>query len=204
MEKAKVVMLCLVVASQLLYSKVNAQSNLDEPSVKALFIYNFTKYFDWQLNQSDNFVIGVYGQSFVAGKLKKLVESKSVNGNKLIVQSINSIDDAINCRILFIPKEESHQLSKISALLKQKGILVISDDKGMISKGSAINFIMVDNKVNFEVNKNAMKNFGLSPSNQLLAYASRIVSIENTGPATPHLKSASTFNVIKGWLAYKN
>lgn len=189
MKKIKVIFIGITAVFQLVFTVAQAQQTLDESSVKALFIYNFTKYFDWKNNPGEEFVIGVYGQSFVTGKLKKLVANKAVNGSIITVKNITSPEEAFNCKVLYISSSESHQLTRISQDLKQKGVLVISDGRGMTQKGGAINFIQIDNKVSYEISRGAMKNYGLNPGNQLMVYAAKIVRVDKVKPANTNQTS---------------
>jgi hypothetical protein len=50
-------------------------------------------------------------------------------------------------------------------------VLIVTEGKNLATKGAAINFIMINNKMKFEINQTAMRNAGLRVSNQLLDLA---------------------------------
>ena len=54
---------------------------------------------------------------------------------------------------------------------KNKGVLVVGELGGAAKSGAAINFIVIDNKLKFEYNKNAAVKAGLTPNEDFKALA---------------------------------
>ena len=52
-----------------------------------------------------------------------------------------------------------------------KAILIISDSEGLARKGTAINFVIIDDRLKFEMNLKAIQDAGLRISSQLLKLA---------------------------------
>jgi hypothetical protein len=128
---------------------------------KALYIYNFPKYFEWPVDyQKGNFIIGVYGNnSQTTSELSKIVVNKSIGGQKIEIKSFTSLETITRCQILIVNSDKNDQLSKVTAKLKDKGTLVISEFEGATKSGSTINFVIKDGKQKFELSvKNAKKN----------------------------------------------
>ena len=91
---------------------------------------------------------------------------------------VNRFDDSDNltaCDILFISSSEKDRLSSIMATLKDLPILTVSEIEGFTQRGGIINFIIVANKIRFEINPDAAKQVGIHISSQLLQLA-RIVT----------------------------
>jgi hypothetical protein len=65
--------------------------------VKAVFIYNFTKYFEWpEKMKSGNFIIQVVGSnSSLNQELAKMASSKQVGNQKLEIKNSNDFDASI-------------------------------------------------------------------------------------------------------------
>jgi YfiR/HmsC-like len=142
-----------------------------EENLKAAFIYNFTKYIEWQVsNGSNQFVIGVIGSSPVTNALKQIAASNRVNGKPVIVREFDSPDDISNCNILFIPRNCGYDLSSI--LPKVAGeTLTVSEQPGFAKKGTAFNFVIINNKLKFEANLKALSMARLKAGSQLLKLA---------------------------------
>ena len=55
------------------------QNSNDEYTIKALFVYNFTKYIEWnQQNMQPQFKIGVMGESGIREKLATILKGKKL------------------------------------------------------------------------------------------------------------------------------
>jgi len=146
-------------------------NNGNEYDLKALFIFNFIKYVDWtQTNGTGNFKIVILGQSEINESLQKIAEQKKVNNRKVEIKSSEDLDE-INGQVLFIPRNMSDHLPECIDKFSGKGMLIVTEGKNLASKGSSINFVMLDNKMKFEINQTAVRNSGLKVSSQLLDLA---------------------------------
>jgi hypothetical protein len=143
----------------------------EEYNLKAAFIYNFTRYIEWSTSSTDHeFIIGIIGSSQINDPLVEVVKTETVNNKKIIIRQFSKVEDISSCHILFIPKNSTLSLADILAKV-EKGTLVVSEKSGYASKGTAINFVVVDNKLKFEANVNAINAAGLTASSQLLKLA---------------------------------
>jgi hypothetical protein len=141
-----------------------------EYKLKAAFIYNFIQYIDWSVTSPKEYVIGVIGASPIEEDLREIALTKTANDKKIIVHKFSSSDDLSSCNIIFIPREASGSLETVLSRAS-KGTLVVSEKPGCGKQGSAINFVIVDNKLKFETNLKALNSAGLKASSQLLKLA---------------------------------
>ncbi|MBK5284907.1 MAG: YfiR family protein [Bacteroidia bacterium] len=140
----------------------------DEYGIKTLFVYNFTKYIEWPLTaKKDYFEIDVVGESDIIKPLEELAQNKKINQKKIIVKVING-DEEITGDLVFIAASKSNQLATVIKNCKGKNVLIVTESANLATKGAAINFKVIDNKVRFELNQTAAKNSGLKLSNQLV------------------------------------
>lgn len=141
--------------------------------LKAVFIYNFTGYIQWpDAETSDPFVIAIIGKSPLVIPLKEIAKKKKVSGNRKIeIKHLKNIEDIKACQILFISKSEKKRLEEIVKKVEGTHILTISDSKSFAARGVAINFVRVDEKVKFEMNRNVIAHSGFKVSSQLLQLA---------------------------------
>ena len=138
----------------------------------SVFIYNFTKYIQWPAEyQNGEFVIGVLGNSEITGNLKKMAEIKTVGSQKIAVKEYSDISEVSKCHILFIPSSKSKELENALAKVNSQPTLIITERPGLGEKGSGINFITVDGKLNIELNKSVLESAGLKIASQLMALA---------------------------------
>jgi len=151
---------------------IPAPEETEEYSIKAAFIYRFTNYIDWDsLITGNEFVIGVIGPSPVKDELVEISRTKTIKDKKILVLQFNTIEEISACHILFISQKAQFPLSDILSKAERKGTLTISEKPGYAARGTAINFVVVDNKLKFEANPKTINSTGLKASSQLLKLA---------------------------------
>lgn len=149
---------------------LNAQMN--EAMVKALFIYNFSKYIEWpQEKSSGSFIIGVAGDIDVFKEIEQIGKAKRVNDKPILVKKITEASEVSKCHIVFI--SEDHPLLKHSDdFARENGVLIVTENNS--SKASyAINILLQKNKIRFEINETAARKAGLKISNELILLAAK-------------------------------
>ncbi len=140
--------------------------------VQAMFIYNFTKYVEWPASsQTGNFTICVLGNSPIYEELIKIAEVKSAGSQPIVVKRVKSVTEVSNQHILFISNNKSKESQSALSQITSNPTLIITETDGMLKNGSAINFIMVDNKQRFEIKKENITNKGLTISSELEKFA---------------------------------
>jgi hypothetical protein len=154
-----------------------------EYQVKAAFLYNFAKFVEWppqKAGAADSpLIIGILGKDPFAGALEAAVEGKKFNQHALVVRHVSSPAEARACHLLFISRSEDNRLPAIVKELSDSPVLTIGESDKFIARGGMINFIMVDNKVRFEINPEAAGEAGLRISSKLL-HVARVVTNQET------------------------
>jgi len=72
--------------------------------------------------------------------------------------------------MLFIPRSAPFDLTEILDKV-DKGTLTVSEEGGAAKLGTAINFVIINDKLKFEINKRSIYLAGLKASSQLLKLA---------------------------------
>jgi uncharacterized protein YaiI (UPF0178 family) len=133
-----------------------------------LFIFSFTRYVQWpEAYNTGDFEILVLGDCPVIEDLKAMAQAKKVGDRTIKVTKINSPAEIRKCNILFIPATKSAQLPEVLAKVNTQSILVVTEENGLASKGSDINFIIKEGKLAFELNQSAVARQNLKVSNEL-------------------------------------
>jgi hypothetical protein len=140
---------------------------------KTIYLYSFTKYIEWPPDYKDgNFVIGVCGtQTSLLAELNRMASTKTAGSQKIEIRSITNIEAAGKCHILFLPTENMVQFGDVASKLKGHGTLLVTEKEGMLKKGSAVNFIVVDSKIKFQLSKLNAEKQKLKISHELEALA---------------------------------
>ena len=144
-----------------------------EQSVKAAFVYNFTKFVTWPTdafpNSTSPLVISIVGTDTLDGELENVVQGKLVSGRSVVIRHI-SWKDAENCNVLFVPRSESDHRSAIEKL-RNRHVLVIGDSPGFLKRGGMINLYLDGSRMRFEISAQNAKEAGLAISSRLLSLA---------------------------------
>lgn len=147
-----------------------------EYSIKAVFLYNFTKFIRWPDNSAPNYNqeglrLCVVGDSPFGNILALLAEKVSAKGKKLTIKQPAISMEMGTCHILFVSSSEKKHLARILEMVKNSPVLVVGDTPGFVEMGVGINFYIQDNKIRFKVNKEAIEEPGLKVSSELLGLA---------------------------------
>jgi len=143
--------------------------------VKAAFLYNFTKFVEWPphtfKNQEEPVVVGVLGAPQCATALEQLVKDRKVNGRAIVVRRIDTAEDAKSAQLLFVGSSEEEHFARLLPSLAGAPVLTVGESQAFKELGGAINFVVDDSKVRFEINALAAERVGVKISAQLLKLA---------------------------------
>ncbi|MBI2281533.1 MAG: YfiR family protein [Bacteroidetes bacterium] len=169
MKKLVSIVLCLFI----LNSGFKLGNTIDtNAKIKAVFIYNFTKYIEWpQSYKEGEFTIGIIGETSLYSELIKMTETKKVANQTLEVKKFETPSAVTKCHILYVCKDKSSDINDIIKKLKNNSTLLVTEDNGLMEKGSGINFIIKDNRQKFELNKGNVEKYKLKVSSNLEALA---------------------------------
>lgn len=148
-------------------SQINSQAKS-----KALFLYNFAKYIQWPEDMDlEVFTIGVIGPKEVLFELQNICKGKSINGVPLAVREIDDPENISDCRIIYVSKGQNLFLKDIMGLIGKEKILLVTEGKDMTKAGADISLVKQQDKMAFEINKDAITKKGLMVPNELMILA---------------------------------
>lgn len=144
-----------------------------QAKIKAVFLYTFTRYFEWpDKKQSNSFVIYVVGKNDnLISELGNFVGKKKVGTQEIEIKHSPVFDASIQANIIYFVPDALKPIAEAASKNKSKGVLVVGELGGAAKSGAAINFIIIDSKLKFEYNKNAAVKAGLTPNEDFKALA---------------------------------
>lgn len=152
-----------------------------EYQVKAAFLYNFTKFVEWQADrfpdESTPIRIAVIGKNPFEGELEKTVRERKVNGRSITVLFLPTAEATsapVLCHVVFVPAGEERSFERLAASLESTGALTVGESSRFTDHGGIVTFTTVDNKVRFEINADAAERAGLRISAQLQKLATTV------------------------------
>ncbi len=159
-----------MIITMLLFLFVSSMAaNAQNEKFKALFLYNFIKNVEWpQAYKQGDLIIGVVGNTPIIKELETITGSQKAGNQSMKVKVFSSPEEISNCHIVYIAPNKSSLIPQISSKLNGNPTLIISDGKGGVQQGSAINFLMDGDKLKFEISKQHIEQRGLKVSANLL------------------------------------
>lgn len=161
----------------LLFSLAVLKVDAQEEKYITLYIYNFTKYIEWPDEyKGDDFVIDILGHKSVYERLKPMLEEKQRGSQNFVVNNPTQVSE-INedCHILFVGHWQSKKIQEALNKVGDNGTLVVTEKGGMLEQGSAINLVVKNQEIAFELKKSNLTKYNLSYSNDLTSLAERVV-----------------------------
>lgn len=128
--------------------------NAQEEEYISLYIYNFVKYFDWpESAKYGDFSIEVLGHQSVYLKLKEISAGKKIGNQNIVVKNYTNLEQMGKPHIIFVGYWHSRLLPEVIKRIGNTPTLIITEKEGLTKLGSAINFIIIDNEIKFELAK---------------------------------------------------
>ena len=151
------------------------QPKASEFEVKAAYLYNFGRFVQWSAaaaaSKGNSFAICVFGQDPFGALLDTTLSGESIEGKAVIAKRVSKAQDALDCRVLYISTSEGSRLKEILVVVDKAGVLTVSDIPQFSQRGGMIQFVVVANKIRFEVNLTSAQEAGLTLSSDLLKVA---------------------------------
>jgi len=147
----------------------------DEYTVKAVFLYSFGRYTQWPpsafADESEPFVIGVLGEDHFAGALDEIASKKTLQMRPIQIRRIASLEEYRGpCHILFVSRSvTAEQRAVLVKELAGKPVLVIGETPGFAAQGATANFIIVGDRIRFEINMENARSARLRMDAKLLS-----------------------------------
>ncbi|MBA4322431.1 MAG: hypothetical protein C0408_06385, partial [Odoribacter sp.] len=163
----------MILAAGLLFivSKANGQGGFDNPT-RALYIFDLAKYIDYGpgFADSSSFKIGLLyeeGNYALINEMANLSATrKRIQDKPVSVVGFRNLEKLTHVQVLYVNKNAGYDLKKIKAQIAGKQTMLITE--GYEFRESMINFIVVDNKPQYDINEELIKKEGMSVPQTLL------------------------------------
>lgn len=164
-------------------SSLMAAPQPGEYQIKAAYLINFARYMEWpagRLPAGAVLRLCLLGRDPFGGSLLAL-EGRPVQGREVRFRQADSLDQALECHIVFVSGSEERRLGLILRGLSGRGVLSVSDIEGFAEAGGGIGMVTEDDRVRFDINQAALTRDGLRASSQLLRLGRQVFGTER-GP----------------------
>ena len=157
---------------------VKAQGNpaAIEANVKAVFLFNFTKYVAWPAATDGDLPtdlrICVTADDEFYALLKAAVQGEEVDGKPLVAVALEGLDDAKTCHLLYVGDVRSADARDWLEAVRGRQVLTVAD--GGLSDDTVIAFVRDSNRIRFDINRASAGRRHLSVSSKLLRLARQV------------------------------
>ncbi|MCF8719468.1 YfiR family protein [Nitrospina gracilis] len=137
-----------------------------------LKIFEFIKWPEEKMihNSEPQFVLCIVGSN-PFGNLFQRAQQEGVFRNKLIVKNFSSGSDLDSCHLAYIGESENENLEEVLHRTKGRPILFVGDTPGYSQRGVGINFVILNNRIRFKINRRAVEDRDIRISSELLNLA---------------------------------
>jgi len=157
-----------------------AQSDVQaaEYKVKAAFLYKFASYIEWPSQVFERpespIVIGVAGADALGDELAEVITGRSIGGRPVEVRKVRRGASLNGLHILFVGRSDRGS-SDVLASAKGRPVLTVTESEDAFALGSMINFVIVDDRVRFDVALREAEIANLKVSARLLRVARKVL-----------------------------
>ena len=171
-------LLLLVMLFIITLSSFSQHQEIKTDKYKAMFITNFIRFIGWsEENTKGDFKIGILKNKYIYDVMVKLIANKKFGYQEIKIFYFDDISKIENCQILYISTKQilnKKTLSLIKQKVQETPTLIISDLRYSSKVDIMINFVVIDNRLKFEVDVDNITNSGLKISNGILGLSNVI------------------------------
>jgi hypothetical protein len=157
-----------------------SQAETLEYRIKAAFLCKFANYVEWPAQafaRTDSpIVIGVVASDAVGDEIARTAAALSVDGRPLKVRRLHQGDSIADVHLIYVASSENSRLAETLAAVKGRPVLVVTESSQAVALGSMINFVVVDNKVRFDISPHSAESSRLRISARLLSVARMLIA----------------------------
>lgn len=154
-----------------------------ETQIKAAFLVRMLGYLSWPPeafgSASDPLRLGVVGHDALADELTRSLGERQPADRRVSVQRLATPAAAQaalpELHLVFIGRVEAGSLATLAARARGRPLLLVAEHDGALAAGATIAFIVVDDKVRFDIAPAAAEQAGVKVSARLLAVARRVL-----------------------------
>jgi len=166
-------------ASLVATCKAQSAAEALEYRIKAAFVCKFAAYVEWPpqafARPDSPIVVAVVAEDAVVDELVRTAASVSVDGRSLVVRRWQRGEPPAGVHVVYIASSEEGRLAEAIAALRNQPVLIVTESSRALTLGSMINFVIVDDKVRFDIAPQAAEAGRLRISARLLGVARTLI-----------------------------
>ncbi len=154
-----------------------ARAQTPEEEVRGAFLYNFTRFVEWPPApgpKGEHFRMCVVADEPFTQIVEAIVKGESVGDRPLVVVNPATPEEARACQVLFLSHAEQERAQRMLSAVRDLPVLTVGDAPQFLQAGGAIQFVLENRRLRFDISLPAVERAGLRVSSNLLRVARTI------------------------------
>jgi len=156
----------------------------DEYRAKAGFLAAFPNFIEWPPetfpSEHAPLLLCVFGDFSFGTSLAEVTRAASVRGRRVEIRWQHKEQDLRTCQVLFVSRSEAKHYGRIFKAVEGVSVLTVGETPDFLASGGAIDFLIAEDKLQFEVSIGAAAGAHLTISSHMLALARHVVTNTET------------------------
>lgn len=144
-----------------------------EHQVKAAMLYNFARFTEWPASAfpkpASPLIFCLIQDGLIRSALEKTIGSKKIQDREIQIRLLSKPSRLEECHLLFVGAGDEGDFLSWKGALRSLPILTVGETDKFLREGGLIRFYLADNKVRFEISKEASQQSGVQLSSKLLS-----------------------------------
>ena len=142
-----------------------------EDELRSATVLTFIRHAEWLQGAADGpITIGVMGRPSMIRTLRRTLDGKIANNRAIRVVDAKAPAELNSCQVLYVATDNNNEVRQALAGLRASHALTIGEAGRFLEYGGAVNLMIVDGHMSFEVSLEALDHAGVSVSSTLLRY----------------------------------
>ena len=153
----------------------HARGSSLEYAVKATYLYKFAPFVDWPpgafASPSSAVNLCVIGDDPFGDILDRAVRGQEVGDRPIAVRRLRTVDQNSGCHIMYVTGSDRQSVTEALDAVRGTPVLTITNSASRAGAQGVIHFVIVGNRVRFEIDDQAAARNGITISSKLLSLA---------------------------------
>jgi len=139
--------------------------------LKAATVLTFLRHSEWSKAPAGNHLtVGILGRTSMFQAMQRNLEGKLANARTVRVLSLRHPSECSDCQAMYLASDNRLELKQLMSSLQGPGLLVMGESDHFLDFGGAVNLLIVNGHMSFEVSQEALSRSAIKISSQLLRY----------------------------------
>lgn len=162
----------------------HAAPTFEEPAVFAAMLLKIVPFIEWPIAAPASprpFEIVFWGRSPVEARLRHLAYGQKLHGRPVVIRNASKPSEWGRPDLLFIGEPVPDSAEKELSTLRNQPVLFVGASPGICGRLAAVNLVVIDGRVRFEISRVVLRRQQLTASYRLLKLA-RLVDEGDVAP----------------------